>query len=182
MNETFEAKSVDTQATIDEEPKVEPQQPITTQEPKVNEPNVETKTFTQDEVNEIVKKRLDKHANSQLKNYGVETQEELDGLLAKGREYQKLLEENERLKTENRDLVKQSLYSKYKIDESRFDDVDTYFKGKELDLTDENLANALTTHNEWVKKIAQVEIGAEKQEKDLKSDEDEIRARIFGKI
>ena len=182
MNENIEEKSVDTQATIDEEAKVEPQQPITTQEVNVNEPKVETKTFTQDEVNEIVKKRLDKHSNSQLKNYGVETQEELEGLLTKGREYQKLLEENERLKTENKDLVKQSLYSKYKIDENRFDDVDTYFKGKELDLTDENLANALATHNEWVKKIAQVEIGAEKQEKNLQTDEEEMRARIFGEI
>ena len=167
MNENFEEKIVDTQTTIDEEPKVEPQQPTTTQELNVNEPKVETKTFTQDEVNEIVKKRLDKHTNSTLKQYNLESLEELESLLTKGREYQKLFEELEQLKNQNKELVEKDLFSTNKIDENRFDDVRTYFKGKELDMTAESLAQALATHPEWVKKIAQVEIGAEKQEKNL---------------
>lgn len=194
MNTNFEEKIVDTQTTTEQE-MVEPQQPTTTQETNVNETNVEEvktiakepiaetiKTFTQDEVNEIVKKRLEKQASSQYKNYGVESAEELESLLAKGRDYQKLFEELEQLKTKNRDLVKESLFNKYKIDETRFDDVETYFKGKELDLTDENLAQALNNHNEWVKKIAEVEIGAEKQTNNDMNDLESERRRIFGDI
>ena len=91
MNENFEEKIVDTQTTTDQEPMVEQQQPTTTQELKVNEPKVETKTFTQDEVNEIVKKRLDKHTSSTLKQYNLESLEELESLLTKGRDYQRFL-------------------------------------------------------------------------------------------
>lgn len=178
MNENFEEKIVDTQTTTETE-MVEPQEPTTTQETNVNEPKVEIKTFTQEEVNEIVKKRLEKQASSQYKNYGVESAEELEGLLAKGRDYQKLVEELEQLKSTNRDLVKSSLFNKFKIDEARFDDVETYFKGKELDITEDNLAQALTNHNEWVKKIAEVELGAEKQ---LTDNSDNERKRIFGNI
>lgn len=178
MNENFEEKIVDTQTTTETE-MVEPQEPTTTQETNVNEPKVEIKTFTQDEVNEIVKKRLEKQASSQYKNYGVESAEELEGLLAKGREYQKLVEEIEQLKLTNKDLIKSSLFNKFKIDEARFDDVETYFKGKELDITEDNLAQALTNHNEWVKKIAEVELGAEKQ---LTDNGDNERKRIFGNI
>lgn len=183
MNENqIEVNNVETQTTIDGEPKVEPQQPTTTQELNVNEPKVETKTFTQDEVNEIVKKRLDKHTNSTLKQYNLESLEELESLLTKGRDYQKVFEELEKLKATNRELIEKDLFNSNKIDENRFDDVRTYFKGKELELSAESLAQALTTHPEWVKKIAQVEIGAEKQPKDLHSDLENERKRIFGDI
>lgn len=183
MNENqIEETLVETQTTTENEPQVEPQEPTTTQEEKVNEPKVETKTFTQDEVNEIVKKRLDKQNNSLLKQYNLESNEELESLISKGRDYQKLVEELEQLKVQNKELVEKDLFSSNKIDENRFDDVRTYFKGKELDMSAETLAQALSTHPEWVKKIAEVEIGAEKQNKNLQSDLEQERRRIFGEI
>ena len=117
-----------------------------------------------------------------IKQYNLESLEELESLLTKGRDYQKVFEELEKLKATNRELLEKDLFNSNKIDENRFDDVRTYFKGKELELSKESLAQALATHPEWVKKIAQVEIGAEKQPKNLQDDAEQERRRIFGDI
>lgn len=178
MNENFEENNVGTQTTTDEEQMVEPQEPTTTQEEKVNEAKVETKTFNQDEVNEIVRKRLEKNANTQLKNYGVNSVEELETLISKGKEHQTLVEQIEQLKSENRELKEKDLFTTHQIDSNRVDDVRTYFKGKELEINADSLAQALATHPEWVKKIAEIQVGVQKQES--VDETDTARKRIFG--
>jgi len=150
------------QPVVDETPKNET---TTQEEPKV-------KTFTQDEVNDIVSKRLEKEKGKSLTNgikevctkYGVNTIEELDEIVNKSKDYDNIY-------NANKNAQKELLFLKNDIDNSRYDDVLTYFNGKDLELNEDNLKKVVETHPEWIKKIATVkQLGNDKRE--IKQEED----------
>lgn len=98
-------------------------------------------------VNDIVRERLAQDRIARLKKYGYTTEEELDGIVEKGRKY-------DELKSLNDDLLKdrENLYFlKARIKDEKVDDVKTYFKGKGLDFTFDNLMELVKTHPEWLK-------------------------------
>lgn len=98
-------------------------------------------------VNDIVRERLNQDRMSRLKKYGYATEDELDSIVEKGKKY-------DELKTLSEELLKdrESLYFlKARIKDEKIDDVKTYFKGKGLDLTLEQLIELTKTHPEWLK-------------------------------
>lgn len=142
------------------------------------------KTFTQEEVNKIVEERI----NRVYSSYGVKNKDELD----------KVVENTKNLDAENKALKKEKMLSKFKIDDSRKEDVDIYFKGSGLEFNEENLEKVIKTHREWVvssneennpasnatnenkEKTAKVVVGAEKS-KTATADEELLKAeKIFG--
>lgn len=132
------------------------------------QPTPSVKTFTQDEVNNIVVERLKNERSKSVKEvclkYGVNTLEELDTLIEKSKNYDKEVQEHKGTK-------KELLFLQNDIDESRTDDIDTYFAGKGLELNQENLTKYKETHPECVKKVAVVKpIGNDKHE--IKQEED----------
>ena len=110
------------------------------------------KTFTQEQVNEMVKARLDRDRKSIYKRYGVEDRNGLDDLIGKAQSYSVMEERYNAIQTEVNSLRESNLFLKNNINPERYDDVRTYFKGKELDLNEENLTNELSTHSEWITK------------------------------
>ena len=110
------------------------------------------KTFTQEQVNEMVKARLDRDRKSLFKRYGVEDRNALDDLIGKAQSYSVMEERYNAIQSEVNSLKESNLFLKNNINPERYDDVRTFFKGKELELNEENLANELSTHIEWITK------------------------------
>ena len=133
---------VDTSTTKNEEVEVE----------ENTEQEETPKTFTQDQVNEMVKARLDRDRKSLFKRYGVEDRNALDDLIGKAQSYSVMEERYNAIQSEVNSLKESNLFLKNNINPERYDDVRTFFKGKELELNEENLANELSTHSEWITK------------------------------
>lgn len=136
------------------------------------------KSFSQSELDEIIGKRL----NKLYSKYGVKNQEELDTLIGKAQQRDVYKETNDTLLSENKELKERLMFIGSDIDKDKYDDVKAYFKGKELELNNENLANALTTHPEWLRKVKSVEpIGnEEKGNTNTEVSEKELAKKIFG--
>ena len=110
------------------------------------------KTFTQEQVNEMVKARLDRDRKSIYKRYGVEDRNGLDDLIGKAQSYSVMEERYNAIQTEVNSLRESNLFLKNNINPERYDDVRTHFKGKGIELNEENLTNELSTHSEWITK------------------------------
>lgn len=143
----IEEQNVDTQTTNENET-----HEAATNEP-ITEPKVEEKLLSQSEVNDFVAKRVNETKNSFYKRYGVSNRDELDDLIGKCQSYDEMKERYDNLNNENTSLRQQLTFIKNNIEPSRVDDIKIYFKGKELELNEENLLKELETHNEWVKKM-----------------------------
>lgn len=92
-------------------------------------------------------------------------------------------EEYKNSKEENGSLKSKLMFFENNIEPSREDDIRAYFKGKELELNEENLVEQIKTHPEWCKVVKQVStidvLGAKKVETKKKTDR-ELAADIFG--
>jgi len=76
-------------------------------------PAVETKTFSQEEVDSVVKTRLAKSEKAFLTKLGLEKKEDLDGFVAKVSEYDKLKTQNDALNSELASLKAEKERAKY---------------------------------------------------------------------
>ena len=113
------------------------------------------KTFTQEQVNEMVKARLDRDRKSIYKRYGVNDRNGLDDLIGKAQSYSVMEERYNAIQTEVNSLRESNAFLKNNINPERYDDVRAYFKGKELPFTEENLKNEIATHSEWITKTGE---------------------------
>lgn len=110
-------------------------------------------TFTQSQVNDIVRERLDRAGKKYLERYGVSSDEELEGLVSKARSV-------DDLQKANRELTEKIAFMEADISPERLDDAQTWFRGKGMEVTKENLAAALESHPEWKgTKAPVIEIG-----------------------
>ena len=66
------------------------------------------------------------------------------------------------------------------IDPSQVDDLKYYFKGKGIELNDENLKSELTSHPAWVKKVDIKPVGVEHKPVNKVETEEEFMKRVFG--
>lgn len=171
-----EEEIVDTQTTTENET-----HEADTENETITEPKETEKMLSQSEVNDFVAKRVNETKNSFFKRYGVSNREELDDLIGKCQSYDEMKERFDNLNNENLSLRQELSFIKHNIEPNRIDDIKIYFKGKELELNDENLEKELETHGEWVKKNASVEpLGVEHIEKNKAESEQERIKRIFG--
>ena len=110
------------------------------------------KTFTQEQVNEMVKKRLERDRQSFYKRYGVSDRNSLDDLIGKAQSYNVMEERYNKIQEEVNGLREHNAFLKNNVNPERYDDVRAYFKGKELPFNEENLIDAIATHSEWITK------------------------------
>ena len=110
--------------------------------------NTPEKTYTKDEVIELMKKRVNRSHNSFFKRYGVSNLQELDAKFNGGKELQ---DNYLGLQNKNAELTREIAFLKNNINPERYDDIIAYFKGKGLDFSEEELVNLLATHPEWLK-------------------------------
>ena len=125
-----------------------------------------TKTFTQSQVDEIAgkvrKETREKTIRDIYSRYGVNTADELDGLMADAQRFATSKDdfaEKERIWNEQNAARDQELVSVKErvallesgIDQNRFEDARLILRGKGLEVTAENIAAELATHPEWKK-------------------------------
>lgn len=107
-------------------------------------------TYTQEKVNEIVRERLERDRKSLYSRYGVEDKTGLDDLIGKALSYDVMLERYEKAKADNKTIAEELAFVRKNINPERKADIQAYFKGKELDFSEDALEKELTTHPEWL--------------------------------
>lgn len=138
--------------------------------------NPAEKTYTKAQINEMMQRRIAKSHEAFFKRYGVKDLTELDALMGYKESYDTLNAEHEKLKTErdsliaerddlatqHKDLTKRYAYKVGNIDEQKIQDIETYFKGKGIDINEETLREELKTHPDWVNRVSTIEhVGVE---------------------
>jgi len=124
----------------------------------IEEENSKPLNITQSNLNDIIKKRISREQGRLCRRYNVKSLNELDNMVGRANSYFDLQIENADLSQQLKEAqqeIKQyrenELFNNLKINPDRFDDVRTYFKGKDLDLTKESLTQYLKSHPEWKK-------------------------------
>lgn len=150
---------VDTSAQVQPQP-----QPQIVEENGMTETSY--KTFTQDEVNDLVGdtrvKTREKTFRYIYDRYGVNNEEELDQLVANAQRFdtQKEAYDNDKASWEaERDengkrlneMSEQIALMQSDIDPNRYEDAKLILKGKGMEVTLENIQSELATHPEWGK-------------------------------
>lgn len=109
VEETPVEENVDTAVTT--EPEVEKE---TVEE--TPETDVEPKTFTQQELDDIIVSRLAKERQRYLKKLGLEDEAQLDAYAKKVKTYDEIVKENEALKTEKEKMEATAVLNKLGVD------------------------------------------------------------------
>lgn len=167
--ETQEEQITEVDSSVEEK---NPEETITVN----SESETQQKTFTQEKVDEIVKKRL----NKLYSKYNVQDQKSLDDLVSKSQSYDIMAERIENIRNENASLKEQIIFLKNNIDENKYDDIKAYFKGKEIEFNEENLLNELANHKEWEKKAITIETLGNTKQHDTPMDEKDMASKLFG--
>ena len=123
----------------------------TTENKGVNNDVKPERTFTQEQVNDLVRQRIDRERNSTYKRYGVNDRDGLDTLITKSHSYDAMKERYENINERNKALEQEIAFIRQNIEPSRQEDVLTYFKGKGLDFSEQALMDELRTHPEWLR-------------------------------
>lgn len=154
-----------------EESEGEAAQPVSAEpDEPAQEPQEERKperTFTQDEVNSIVSRRLSEAKERAYKEgresaieelrgkWGVETDDELDALFGDGQRYNLLNDEYRTAQSDLTSLKGENALLKAGIPQDRWDDVRAIVAFSGGELTPETIASLIETHPEWKPSAAQ---------------------------
>ena len=119
---------------------------------------VQPRTFTQEEVNELIGKTRNEARNransAYYGRYGVDNDDELNELVGRGQSYKVLEDKYNTNMSELESLRAENALLKSGIVPSRYDDVKFILKGKGLEITPETISQELVTHPEWVNSIS----------------------------
>ena len=126
--------------------------------------------FSKERVNELMQKRIERSHQAFFNRYGVKDLNELDDLFGKAKSVDGLNQKIEELTKGNtdlqgkfdeltnqhRDLTKKYAFTSRNIRPEMYSDIETYFKGKGLDITEDTLNEELKTHLDWYNKPSSV--------------------------
>jgi len=133
-------------------------------------------SFTRDQVNKLMQKRVERSHNAFYNRYGVKDLTELDNLFGQASSYGPLKEQfdeltktnseltakNSELNNQYRELSKKYAFKSGNINPDKISDIEAYFKGKNIEIDENNLAKELLSHPEWVTKASSIQpLGAE---------------------
>lgn len=132
-----------------EEQEMQEQEAQTAEQQAIGEQ--ETRTFTQEQVNEIVRKRLERAESRVYSQYGASNAEDFEAIARKALSYDSMKAEYDELTNQKSELEKELLLIKANVDPKRYGDVNVYFKGTEQELNKDTLQAELENHPEWLK-------------------------------
>lgn len=119
--------------------------------------------YTKAEVQDLMKRRVNRSHGAFFKRYGVNDLSELDVLFNQSRkfgedyakiqsDYGELNNRYNELNTKNSELMREISFLKNNINPEKYEDIIAYFKGNNIEFSEESLLNAISTHPEWVNK------------------------------
>lgn len=126
--------------------------------------------FTKERVNELMQKRIERSHQAFFNRYGVKDLNELDDLFGKANsvdglksQIEELMKGNQDLQTrfdeltnQNRELAKKYAFTSRNVRPELYSDIETYFKGKGLDINETTLNEELKTHLDWCNKAGSI--------------------------
>ena len=110
------------------------------------------RTYTKAEVQNLMRRRVERSHKAFFTRYGVNDLNGLDDLMNKSKT---LGSDYEAMKTRNSDLLRENAFLKNNINPEKYDDIIAHFKGTNTDFSELALIEALKTHPEWLKQDAQ---------------------------
>lgn len=149
-NSVLGQETEERQEQVDTEPQgeTENQEQEQVNSNETNPENQET-TFTQEQVNDIVRERLERNRNSIYNRYGVNGKDELDALVGKAQSYDVMNEQYNSMTEELNAIKQENAFLKNDVNLEKKDDILAYFKGKNMELNADTLKQELETHKEW---------------------------------
>lgn len=109
------------------------------------------KTYTKAEVIEMMKRRVNRSHNAFFKRYGVQDLKGLDGLFENSKKFSSMNDEFGKIQLRNSELMRENAFLRNNINPDKYDDIIAYFKGNNIEFSEDELLKALPTHNEWLK-------------------------------
>lgn len=155
---------------------------------------VTPETFTKERVNELMQRRVERSHQAFFTRYGVKDLNELDDLFGRAKSVDGLNQKIEELTksgtdlqakfdeltSQNRELSKKYAFSSRNIRPELYGDIETFFKGKGLDITEETLNEELKTHPDWYNKAGTITpLGAESHQSDEVSEREQA-SKLLG--
>ena len=129
-------ETVDTAAT----PQVTEENTVTPEKPE--------RTYTKAEVQNLMRRRVDRSHKAFFTRYGVENLNALDELMNKSKAFG---EDYASIQTKNHELMRENAFLRNNINPEKYDDIINYFKGANIEFSEEQLLETLKTHPEWLK-------------------------------
>jgi len=140
-------------AGVEEQPEVT--EPQMTETPSTVDNSVTSeRRYTKEEVINMMKKRVMRSHGAFFKRYGVENLQGLDDLFEKSKQFGSMNDEFGKIQLRNSELMRENAFLRNNINPDKYDDIIAYFKGNNLDFSEEELLKALPTHSEWLKQAA----------------------------
>lgn len=151
-------------------------------------------TFTKERVNELMQKRVERSHQAFFNRYGVKDLKELDDLFNRSNSVDSLNQKIEELTkgntdwqakydelaNNNRELTKKYAFTSRNIRPELYNDIETYFKGKGIDINEDTLNEELKTHLDWCNKAGVVtDLGSEPHETNP-AGEKELASKLLG--
>jgi len=134
--------------------------------------------YSKAEVQDLMRRRVERSHNAFFKRYGVENLKGLDELMNKSKQFSDMETEYGAIQLRNSELARENAFLKNNINPDKYEDIITHFKGAGIDFSEEQLLEALKTHPEWLKQIEQkptntttiTKLGSEAHQPDAPSD------------
>lgn len=143
-----EIEAAEPQVVEDPKPVVE----MVGEDPGISEEEFE-KVLTQSQVNEIVGRTRSEAKEKALREiydrYGVNGDDELNGIFGKGQAYDALNDEHLRQGSQVKELLAENALLKTGISENRWADAKAILTSKGLEINQDNIMSELQTHPEW---------------------------------
>lgn len=153
-NEEVENTEPENEAAVESEPETENVDNGDVEETPAEEPAVEEKMLPQSQVNELIGKARAEGRAAAMKElygrYGVNDDNEMNDVFGKGQGYDLLNDEYNTLNGNFKSLSAENALLKSGVVQGRWDDVKAILGMKGLDVTVENIAAELPTHQEWM--------------------------------
>ena len=141
--------------------------------------------YTKQEVIDMMKRRVNRSHNAFFKRYGVENLKGLDDLFEKSKQFGSMNDEFGKIQLRNSELMRENAFLKNNVNPDKYADIIAYFKGNDIEFSEEELLKALPTHTEWLKQTAAPatttikSLGSEAHTLP-KADEADIASRLLG--
>lgn len=141
------------------------------------------RTYTKAEVQDLMKRRVERSHKAFFTRYGVDDLKGLDELMHKSKSYSDMESEYGAIQVKNSELTRENAFLRNNINPEKYEDIIAFFKGTGIDFSEEQLLEALKTHPEWLKVTPSVttiqKMGNEFHKEDLPSERD-LASKLLG--
>ena len=141
------------------------------------------RTYTKEEVIDMMKRRVNRSHNAFFKRYGVQDLKGLDSLFENSKKFNSMNDEFGKIQLRNNELLRENAFLRNNINPDKYNDIIAYFKGNNLEFSEDELLKALPTHSEWLRQASPVttikSLGSEAHTLP-KANEAEIAAKLLG--